>query len=292
MVPPPDIPTLVSSIPRTLGSYGPVLQEIEAALNDPQGSLTSVADAIQRDPDLTARLLKISNSSFYGFPRRLTTVQEAISLIGIQQAQDLIVASAVIATFAGLSPEFVDMRSFWQHSLACGLGARFLAMTRRMPKPDKFFVAGLLHDVGRLVLFCRLPAAVQTIFQEYHQRKSPLFEIERGILGYDHAQVGEALMSHWQYPPSLGQAVGSHHRPEECQAFPVEAAVVHVADHLVNAMQIGSSGERRAPPLKPGAWEQLQLPMDTLASLVKAIDDQLGAMEEAFLNHDGPPAKP
>src|SRR5262245_9174298 len=110
---PPTIEELISGIPRSLGSHGPVLEEIDAAIQSPQCSLVTVGEAIEKDPDLTARLLRLGNSSFYGFSSRLATVTEAISLIGIQQVQDLLIASSIVERFAGVSDEFVSMESFW-----------------------------------------------------------------------------------------------------------------------------------------------------------------------------------
>jgi putative nucleotidyltransferase with HDIG domain len=245
--------------------------------------LTSVGEVIEKDPDLTARLLRLGNSSFYGFPTRLETVSAAISLIGIQQVQDLIVATSVVDTFAGLTPEFVNMESFWRHSLACGVAARLLAIIKRMPNPDKFFVAGLLHDVGRLVLFSQAPKISQEVFELYRQQKLLLWEAEAQVLGYDHAQIGEALLRDWMYPANLVQAVARHHHPLASDSFRSEAAIVHVADHLVNAGRFGSSGERHVPPLQTKAWEGLNLALDSLESVVTAIDDQIEAVQDVFL---------
>ena len=114
--------------------------------------------------DLTSRLLRFSNSAYCGFSTKLSTVSEAISLIGIQQVQDLLSASSVIERFSGLSSEFVSVQSFWQHSLATGICARLIALERRLPKPDRLFVAGLLHDIGRLVLFLQSPKQAQKRF--------------------------------------------------------------------------------------------------------------------------------
>ncbi len=281
MVPP--IKTLISGIQQGMGSYAPIIDEVQAVLGDPESSLANVGEVIEKDPDLTARLLRLGNSSFYGFPTRLETVSGAISLIGIQQVQDLIVATSVVDTFAGVTPEFVNMESFWRHSLACGIGARILAIMKRMPNPEKFFVAGLLHDVGRLVLFSQVPKITQEVFQTYHQQKLLLWEAEAQVLGYDHAQIGEALLRSWMYPVNLVQAVANHHHPLSSETFRTEAAIVHVADHLVNAAQIGSSGERHVPPLVTKAWESLNLAADSLESMIAAIDGQIEAVQEVFL---------
>jgi HD-like signal output (HDOD) protein len=280
----PTIADLVGAVPSSLGSYGPVLDEIEIALESPQCSLVTVGEAIEKDPDLTARLLRLGNSSFYGYSSRLTTVTEAISLIGIQQVQDLILASSIVERFAGLADDFVSMESFWRHSLACGIAARLVALERRLPKPDKFFVAGLLHDVGRLVLFAQAPALAQQVFQLHHGGELLLREAEARVLGYDHQQIGGALLKHWKYPARLVQAVSCHHQPALSDCAREEAAIVHLSDHLVNAMQIGSSGERHVPPLNTKAWDTLRLSVDVLPTLINAVDDQIEAVEAVFLN--------
>lgn len=280
---PPTIVELVSAVPASLGSYGPVLEEIEAALESPQCSLVTVGEAIEKDPDLTARLLKLGNSSFYGYSTRLATVTEAISLIGIQQVQDLLLASSIIEKFSGVTDEFVSMESFWRHSLACGIAARLVAVERRLPKPDKFFVAGLLHDVGRLVLFSQAPKLAEQVFHRYRGERLLLREAEVRVLGYDHQQIGGGLLKHWKYPGHLTQAVECHHQPGLSDAGRDAAAIVHFADHLVNAMQIGSSGERHVPPLNTKAWDSMGLPLEALPSIVRTVDEQIEAVQEIFL---------
>ena len=280
-----SIDELIRTVPSSLGSYGPILEEIGEVLQSPQSSLGTLGEAIEKDPDLTARLLRLGNSSFYGFSSRLATVAEAISLIGIQQVEDLIVASSIVERFRGVADEFVSMESFWRHSLACGIGARLLAIQRRLPKADKFFVAGLLHDLGRLVLFGEAPEAAQEIFQLYQKERLLLREAEARVLGFDHQQIGEALLRHWKYPPNLVQAVACHHHPASCAIAREEAAIVHVSDHLVNAMRIGSSGERFVPPLNIKAWDTLELSTNGLSTIVEGIDEQLEAVEEVFLSN-------
>ena len=281
---PPSLSELVGGAPSSLGSHAPVLEEIEAAMESPQCSLVTLGEAVEKDPDLTARLLRLGNSSFYGFSSRLATVTEAISLIGVQQVQDLIIASSIVEQFAWVSEEFVSMGSFWRHSLACGIGARLLAMERRLPKADKFFVAGLLHDVGRLVLFARAPQAAQEIFRLYQREHLLLREAETRVLGYDHQQIASVLLQLWKFPLNIVQAVAHHHHPTASQVAREEAAVVHLSDHLVNAMQIGSSGERHVPPLSTLAWEILRLPTEVLSSVVAGIDEQIEAVQDVFLS--------
>jgi HD-like signal output (HDOD) protein len=287
---PPSIKAMVQAVPRSLGSYGPVLHEIEQALQSPQCNLSTIGDAIQKDPDLTARLLRLANSPFFGFANRLSTVSEAVSLLGIQQIQDMIVASSVLEQFRGVPDKFVNKDSFWRHSLAVGITARLLAMERRLPKPDKFFVAGLLHDVGRLVLLSQAGEWAQAVFELYQGERILLRDAERTVLGYDHQQIAGELLQSWSYPPVLVQAVTFHHTPAQSVAK-LDAAVVHIADHLVVAMGIGSSGEQYIPPLDDRAWAALGLGPEVVAKIVEAVDEQILAVEEAFLK-DGNGKRP
>lgn len=280
---PPTIDELVFATPSSLGSYGPLILEIEAALRSPQCSLSSIGDIIEKDVDLTARLLRFANSAYFGFSTKLSTVSEAISLIGIQQVQDLLTATSAIERFAGLSSEFVSVQSFWQHSLATGLGARLIALERRLPKSDRLFVAGLLHDIGRLVLFLQSPKYAQKVFELYQKERLLLREAEVRVLGYDHQNIAEGLLKSWKYPPTLILAVGNHHQPASCEAAKMEAAVVHVADHLVNAMRVGSSGEKFVPPLNPQAWASVGMTPAALGAIVTGIDEQFEAVQEMFL---------
>jgi putative nucleotidyltransferase with HDIG domain len=279
---PPSIKAMVQAVPRSLGSYAPVLREIEEALESPQSNLSTVGEVIQQDPDLTARLLRLANSPFFGFASRLTTVAEAVSLLGIQQIQDMITASSVLEQFKGVPDTLVNKESFWRHSLAVGIAARLLAMERRLPKPDKFFVAGLLHDVGRLVLLQQAPECAVEVFALGQRERILLRDAEKKLLGYDHEQIAADLLQSWSYPPVLVQAVGHHHTPGQSLAK-IEAAVVHVADHLVNAMALGTSGEKWIPPLDERAWTTLGLAPEALQRIVEAVDAQMLAVEEAFL---------
>lgn len=282
------IDALVSGIP-SLGSYAGVLEELETALNDPSSTLGTVGEIIEKDPDLTARLLKLGNSSFFGFTSRIETVSETISLIGIQQVQDLISVATVVKVFDGVPSDLVNMESFWKHSLACGIAARTLALARRVPKPEKFFVGGLLHDVGRLVLYSRAPVEAREVFRICQGSGTGLLlrEAEAQALHFDHTEIGEALLRAWNYPANLTHAVRFHHHPISAGAFQLEASIIHVADALVNAMQLGSSGERRVPPVNLRAWERLALPLDALESTVEKVDAQIHEVEQAFLSARG-----
>jgi HD-like signal output (HDOD) protein len=266
-----------------LGSCAGVIAEVEAVVNDANSTLGNLGEVIEKDLDLSARLLRLGNSAFFGFANRLETVSEAISLIGIQQVMDLLTACNVIEAFEGISPDHLNMESFWKHSLACGVGARSVAIARQLPGAEKFFVAGLLHDLGRLALLTRVPKKATEVMARYQSQRMLMRDAEREVLGFDHAQVGEELLRSWHYPANLVHAVAYHHTPMAAGFFQLESSVVHLADYLVHAMEIGSSGEKFVPPLCNLAWQRVGLTASILESVMESIDEQTAAVCDSFM---------
>ncbi len=252
----------VSSLP---GIY----LRLSEVVADPRSSASDVGKVIGDDPGLTARLLKLVNSAMYGFPTPIETVSHAISIVGTAQLQDLALATSVIRLFASLPQGLVTMDSFWRHSVACGVIARNLATRRREANVERYFVAGLLHDIGRPVLFTQVPDQSRAAMARSHETGVPLFVAEQAFLGFDHTHVGQALLDMWKLPPSLKEAVAHHHYPDRATRFPMETATVHVADLIANALQLGSSGEQAMPPFAAAAWGQLGLPPAVLADLIE-----------------------
>lgn len=249
-----------------------VYLRLSSVVSDPRSSAADVGDVIADDPGLTARLLKLVNSAMYGFPSKIETVSHAISIVGTAQLQDLALATSVIRLFARMPQNLVTMESFWRHSVACGVTARALAARRRESNVERYFVAGLLHDIGRPVMYLRIPEEARVAVTRSRDTGRPLFETEHEILGFDHSHVGHALLEQWKLPPSLREAVAHHHHPERSPRFPVEAAVVHVADLIANALKFGTSGEPGVPPLAPGAWEAVGLAPGVLSDILEETE--------------------
>jgi HD-like signal output (HDOD) protein len=246
-------------------------------INHPRGGTTDVANVIREDTALTARLLKVVNSAFFAFPRRIDTVSQAVTVVGTSQVRDLALATSVLTLFQDLPPDLVDMDGFWRHSLACGVAARVLAGLRRESNVERFFVAGILHDVGKLVVYARIPEKAQEVFRVAREEEILLHEAEHRVLGFDHAQVGEALLSQWNMPPSLRESVHFHHQPRRADRFPLEAAAVHLGDIMAIALGIGSAGERFVPPLSPEGWSTMGLDASLLGPAVEEVELQFEA---------------
>ena len=247
---------------------------LEEAINNPKKSMSDIAKIIREDPGLTARLLRIVNSAFYNFPSRVETISQAVTIVGTQQLSALALATSVMKMFKGLPEDLVSMDSFWRHSIACGLAARFIGTLLREANAERFFVAGMLHDIGRLVMYTKLTEPSREILTTAKAQQQLLYEAERERLGFTHAVVGGVLLQTWKLPTSLEEIVMYHHNPKAATRFPVETAVVHLADIIAHAMDLGSSGEVFVPPLDSEAWERLNLSPSVLGSIEEQLDRQ------------------
>lgn len=278
-----SLEAFISDVPR-LSSFAGVVGKLESVMRDSSSSLQEVAEMVGQDQSLTARLLRLANSSFYGFPNRLETIQEAVTLLGLQQIQDLVWASTVIRIFAGVPSEFVTMAEFWKHSIACGIASRTLALSLDVARPEKFFVCGLLHDIGRMVIYTKQLNKTREIFLLQKNERLLLRQAEEKTLGFDHAQIGESLLKQWNFPPNLVNAVRWHHHPMASDGFQLDASIVHVADYLMHAFGFGTSGERFIPPLDKRACERIDLSLQTLEQIMDEVRSQVYAVEKAFLH--------
>lgn len=267
---------LVEDSPE-LGSPPLVYQRLVDVINHPRGGAGDVANVIRQDTALTARLLKLVNSAFFSFPKPIETVSQAVSIVGTSQVRDLALATSVMDLFDHLPADIIDVERFWKHSLACGVAARIVAGVRREANVERFLVAGILHDIGRLILFLRVPERARAALQQAAQEGSLLHEVEQRVMGFDHGAVGGALMRRWNMPQSLAEALSYHHDPIRAQRYPAEAAIVHVADVLVNALEFGSSGESLVPPISNAAWSRLSLDAGLLPTWIEEMDRQYAA---------------
>jgi HD-like signal output (HDOD) protein len=257
----------ISSLPM-------VAMKLNDVMNNPRSSAIDIGKVVGEDQGLTARLLKLANSPFYAFPSRIETITQAVLVIGTQQIRDLVLATSVMKMFEGIPAEIINMESFWSHCIACGVAARIIAIYRREPNVERFFVAGMLHDLGRLIMFTKMPKESKEILTLCKENKEALFKAERERIGFNHADVGGALLKEWRLPGSLVEMAEFHHNPGRAVQFPTETAIIHVADIITHAMQIGGSGESFVPPLSENAWDKIKLPAATLTSVMEQTDKQ------------------
>lgn len=268
---------------RGISSLPMVYQQLSAAIDDPNSANRDIEQVIRTDSGLTARLLRVANSALYSFPSKIDTISRAITVIGTAQLRDLALATSVFKMFEGVASEVLDVEAFWRHSIACGVVARILAGYRRESNVERFFVAGLLHDIGRLLMFMTIPEQVSKALNSAAEQQQLLFKAEKEIIGFDHAAVGGVLLKGWKLPEHTVNAVKYHHRPAIASGPHADAAIVHLADIIANAMQLGASGERFVPALDVSAWEQLGLSASILAPTLEQTEHQFQDAIKAIL---------
>ncbi len=260
----------VSAVPSLPLFY----ERLDEAINHPRSSISDIAKLISEDQGLTARILKLANSPLFGYFSRIDTITQAVTIIGVQQVRDLALAVSVVGLFKGIPEDLITMELFWKHSIACGLTARILATSQRETNLERFFVSGILHDIGRLVMFINAPGPSREMIEVCRSEGRLLHDVERERLGFDHGEVGGSLLRAWKIPARVAEPVEFHHRCSRAGQYPRETAILHLADLIAHALEFGSSGEVLVPQLDHQAWERLTMTPHILPSLVKQIDQQ------------------
>jgi putative nucleotidyltransferase with HDIG domain len=260
----PEIPTIVF--------------ELNEVMANPLVSSEQIAQVISKSPSLTAMLLRIVNSAFYSFACKIDKVSLAVTLIGTREISGLALGISIISIFKKIPRDIIDMQSFLKHSLACGIIARLLAARVNWPHTEQLFVSGLLHDLGRLIIYNYYPEKAGSILARAASSQRLLHEAETEFLGCDHAQIGQKLLEQWKLPLVLEANVLYHHCPSKAP-HPLPAAIVHLADLISNALDIGSSGEGFVPPLDTDAWNRLEITPSCFEPIARQTRHQLVSLE-------------
>ena len=259
--------TQVASLPT-------IYIKIDEALSSANCTNTYLVDILSEDTALSARLLRLANSAMFNFPSKIDSISQAITIIGTQQLRALVLASSVMKLFKDIPEDLINMEMFWRHSIACGVCARIFASLRRSANVEYYFLAGLLHDIGRLIMFKEVPNEISSAMKQAKETKQLLFKVEKEILGFDHAKLGAMLLKDWKLPPPLVESTAYHHTPNRSADYQDEVAIVHVADIIANVTQLGSSGEHLVPTLDTQAWDRIGLPDATINVVLDELQKQ------------------
>lgn len=242
---------------RNLPSLPVVVLDVLKSFEQSEASAGTLAEKVAKDQALAAKTLRIANSSFYGLSRKVTTIQQAITILGFDSVRALIAAAAVTDVFSGGRHGALDLKAFWRHAIGTGLCAKMLARQLKLNQ-DNAFVCGLLHDIGRLVLVTRFPDQYTAAMRYRDEKDCYVIEAERAVLEIDHATVGRALADHWKFPLIMQKAIANHHNPrgDDMRDIP---AVVHVADATAHALDMTHDDDDLVPIVSEDAWKSLEL---------------------------------
>jgi len=260
--------------------------QLNKLVQDPDSAIDDISAVINTDPALATRLLKIVNSPFYGFPSQINTISRAITIVGTRELMHLVLATSVINAFRGIPASLIDMDDFWHHCFATAITAKLLAEECGHKATERFFIAGLLHNIGSLVLYQSMPELAGEAIRSAEFGHEVQFLAEQRIIGFDHTEVGYALARKWHLPHSLQEVARFHHRPSDAEEFPIDVAIVHVADILVSAVPFGHSGDSHVPPLDPAAWDLLGLNDLQMPLLLQQVGEQIDRLSSVMLTQD------
>ncbi|MHC4871024.1 MAG: HDOD domain-containing protein [Planctomycetota bacterium] len=267
-----DLPTLPT-----------VASQIVAIANSPKTSATDVGALINNDQALTTKVLKLVNSSFYGFPQQIKTINHAIVILGFNKVKNIVLTASVFDLTKGKDGDRIDIRKFWEHSLGCAIAAQIVAQhLGRGLSPDDAFVGGLLHDFGKIIFDQFLPDEYDPVIKHCKENKTLIRTSEKEILGFDHSQVGTWLAEMWKLPVGLVTAIRYHHLPQSAREEREMAAAVHIGDILTRSLGVGNGGDGSIPALSEPALKLYNLDIDFLRKALSTLAEELKKAGDFF----------
>lgn len=263
-------PRTIATNVRSIFSLPDVVIRINDLIDSGEASNYELEQVISSDPALTAKLLKFANSTYFGFSGKVETILKAISIIGHKELRNLVLASSVTSTFKGISSDLVDMDTFWNHSITCGVTARLLASS--VDSRERFFIAGLLHGVGRLILFSQYPEESAKVLSCMNQGEDAVIQAERKIFGFTHAQLGAELLNQWKLPPNIWKIVEHQFDPMKDAEYEYDASTLCAAINIANYIQPCTNQkinhEETIPDRALKTWSYLGLSVEIIESVM------------------------
>lgn len=277
--------TLVKDI-GGLVSLPEVVSRVNEMVDDEHSSAKEIGDVIAHDPALSTRLLKIANSPMYGSSRQIESIARAVTMLGTKQIRDLALSSMAAKAFDGIPNDLISVGDFWHHSIYCALLARAFANKTKAIDGDTLFTAGLLHDIGHLVLFNRVPQKAHDIILLTIQGEASLslIDAERKILGFDHTEIGAELAKNWHLPEVLIECIAYHHEPANAVHYPKQVAYVHIANAIASLPYSDIPEEEDLQRVDVNAWQQAGLHISDIGECIQTAQSQINDMQELLFN--------
>ncbi len=259
---------------NTLPTVPGVLKRLSAVIEKPRITIVEISAFISNDPALTTKVLKMVNSAIYGFPGRIASVSHATMLLGLNVIKGLLLGVSVFELMQK------TMNGLYEHSLACAIASRIIAQKKNVKEPEEVSVAGLLHDIGKVILVLEFASEYEAAMKEAQEKGLPIFEAEKNQFSATHADVGGWLAEKWRFPRNLIEVIEFHHRPALAKNAPLETAIVHTADMLVRARGFGFAGEDFVPEVNPVAFELLKLSDQDIRDVLREMEDNMESAED------------
>lgn len=273
-----ELAASVSQLP----SLEPVIARLLASFEDGEVDNNVLANEISQDQALVARVLRLANSSFYGLQSQVSSIREAVMVLGFRNVRAAVVAIAVTRCFVDRHVPGFNAMEFWKHSTAVGIAAREIARRCRRPA-DVAFTAGIVHDIGVLVLMSVAPDEMACVLEYGRQHGCMVRDAERAVLGTDHPTIGACLAKRWNLPAVLAEAIALHHSPEDATADSI-ANLVHLADITVRALGVSGDESVVVPPLSDTVLHRLAIDSNDLKEIMTAVEADLDPAYHALFS--------
>ncbi len=254
---------------KTLPSLPGVIAKLSSMSQDNRISAQEIARVVSSDQVLSAKILRLVNSAFYGFSGRVSTVSNALILLGVNVVRSLAVSSSI---FEIMGKNVVGL---WEHSMGVAVAANVMSKRLKLPEPEETSTAALLHDIGKVIIKIKLQEDYGRLTAHLAEKGLMMREAERELLDTDHAEIGEWLAQTWLLTEKLIEPIAWHHNVEKSIVHQTKTAVVHVSDVLIKASGFGFSGDDIVPRIQPVAWNRLSLTEPLLESIIEEIEDKL-----------------
>lgn len=252
-----------------------VVQKLASMIGRPNISAEEIGALIEKDQVLSAKVLRLANSPFYGFPSRIASVAHAVVVLGLSVVKGLTLCATAFDMMKN-----AGMNDLWRHSLGVAMTAHILGAKAGMKNPEEVFVGGLLHDIGKVVLYVKWPDVGQQIIAATKDSSRSLMDTERELFDVTHADVGGWLATAWHLPTSLREPILHHHMPSAAQEAKLQTAIVHVADVLVKGLACGNPGDDLVPPLSGPAWDLVGLDAQSLTQCLAQATEEFQTIDD------------
>jgi len=278
-----DLKRIVERIHK-LPSLSQVVTRILALARDPRSGAGDLKRVIELDPALSLKVLRLVNSSFYGYTGKIRNVAQAVVILGFDSIKSIALSASVIELFKGFKKNstLFNHERFWLHSIGVGASARLIATDTKIEDPESLFFVGLIHDLGKMIMNQYAHEEFEAALRCAIDNDLLLLDAEMQILGTSHVHVGRWLAARWNLPEDIVDAIGCHHQPTLSRKAPQLASAVHLADFLVHTAKIGQSGNGRAPELDPSAMEILSTSRDLIEATLPQLNEAM-AKAEGFI---------
>lgn len=251
-----------------------VLQEIIVISDDPNSTITDMENVILKDQTLTTKVLRLANSAYYGYARRISTISQATILLGFKTIKSIALASTVSKYMtAELKGYALEENQLWQQSQTCAIIARYISKLTKKADPEEAYIAGLLRDIGKTILNQNMLKEYEEVSKLVSEDGISFLQAEEMVFGFNHAEIGARVSEKWNLPSNLVDAISHHHNPENAEVDSNLVSIVHIADAITVMMGVGIGLDGLQYNLSEKAILDLELTEIDLENIISDISD-------------------